>query len=186
MIQRFINLPIGAKIISTFTLVLFLICSLIFIYFPQRQKRQVTNTLQSKAENTAQILAAVIAFALDKGDYDFFDQVSTITKSDPNIVYISIVHEQGKPLISFNPRGIQIPSKESYAGKTTFEERGMLHTTILLQIEEGVQANLIIGYSLRQRDIELAQIRNTGFAISILIFGSMLNAVGNRNRVYQR
>jgi len=170
MMQTLRNLPIRIKISSISSLVLLLISSFVFIYFPVKQKEQVTSALRSKAESTAQILSLGVSIALGEGNYGFIDQVFILAKRDPNILYIAILDEDGNRIISYNPQDLQIPSKSSSANRKAFEERGMLHAAVPLQVEEGVEGNLIVGFSLRDRDKAIAQIRVGGLGISIVIF----------------
>ncbi len=170
MTRHFKNLPIRIKLISIFVLVLLLVSAFIFTYFPLKQKQQVTQALQNEVKSTARMLAIGVSLALGEGDYDFVDQIFTLTKKDSNVVYIAVLDEEGNQLISFNPQGVQIPLKSQYANKNTFEQKGVLHTAVPLQIEENVEGNLITGFSLQDRDKEIARIRLIGFEIGIAIF----------------
>ena len=169
MIQGFKNLPIRLKISSISTVVLLLIFSFVFLYFPIKQKEQVTNALQDKAESTAQMLASGVSLALGEGDLDFVNQLFILARMDSAIVYLGVLDENGSQLISYNPYNVLIPSRfEADAG--TFEHSQVLHTRVPLPIEEGIQGNLIVGFSLEDRDQEINKIRLAGFLSSAAIF----------------
>ena len=130
----------------------------------------MTRALQDKAENTAEILAIGVSHALGDGDYWFVNEIVALTRIDSSIVYIAMYDDVGDELILFNPQGTRIPLNEWDASGTTFERDGVLHTSVPLQIEEGVEGALIIGFSLRERDEEIAGIRLVGLEVSIAIF----------------
>ncbi len=155
---------------STYTLLLFIIVSATFIYFPEKQKQQVTEALEVKAQSIVQMLALGISHALDEGNYDLILNVFNLTQADTNIVYIALLDEIGDEIISFNPREIQTPNIIQDSPKKVHEELGMLYMTQRLQIEDEIQGNLVIGYSLKGREATLARIRWTAFWFSIVIF----------------
>ncbi len=132
--------------------------------------------MQSKAEGSVQILASGVSLALKDGDYNFVNQLFVFARRDSAIVYLAILHEDGSQLISYNPSKVSIPSRfESDTG--TFEAGQILHTTVPLHIEEDLQANLIVGFSLENRDQEISRIRFAGFLISlgILLLGLVMS-----------
>ena len=169
MIQGFKNLSILLKISSIATVVLLLISSFVFIYFPLKQKQQVTNALENKAESTVQMLASGVSLALGEGDLDFVNQLFILARMDSAIVYLGVLDENGSQLISYNPYNVLIPSRFK-AGAGTFEHSQVLHTRVPLPIEEDIQGNLIVGFSLEDRDQEITKIRWVGFLISAAIF----------------
>lgn len=161
---------IKTKIVCTFSLVLLGISIFNFVYFPQAQKRQVTEALEDKVDTVVRMLAAGMTSALDKGDYEFLARVFGLVKDDPTVLYVAVVDAGGDLVLSFNPQEIQLPSVELYTDRRHFEERKILHGAVPLQIEEGVQGFLLVGYSLVGRDEVLAEIRTTGLVIIVSIF----------------
>ena len=181
MIQRFKNLPLSLKIFSVFVLILLLVSFFNFIYFPWKQKQQVIDAMQDRAESVAQMLAAGVSLALEEGDFEFINRLLTLAKKDENILYIAICDAEGQPTVSFNPNELSIPSKILLSSSRTIEASEALHTKALLEIS-GIQRFLIIGFSLRERDSAIDEIRITGFLISlaILIFALLLSVYLSR------
>ena len=155
---------------STYTLLLFIVVLATFIYFPEKQKEQVTKALEVKVESTVQMLAVGISHALGEGDDDLILKVFNLTQADTNIVYIGVLDEDGEEIISFNPKEIQTPNIIQHSPNKAHEEQGMLYMIKQLQIEDENQGNLVIGYSLKGRDETIARIRWTALWISLVIF----------------
>ena len=155
---------------SSYALLLFIAVSATFIYFPEKQRQQVTEALEMKAESTVQMLAVGISLALDEGDYDLIQKVFNLTQADTNIAYIAVLDEIGDEIISFNPKEIQTPNIIQYSTKKVFEEQEMIFVAKRLRIEDEIYGYLVIGYSLKGRNETIAQIRWTGFWISMAIF----------------
>jgi len=155
---------------STYSLLLFIVVLATFIYFPEKQKEQVTEALEVKAESTVQMLAVGISRALDEGDYDLILKVFSLTQEDTSIVYIAVLDENGDEIISFNPGKIQTPDIIQHTPEKAHEEQGMLYMVKRLQIEDEIQGNLIIGYSLQGREKTIARIRWTALWLSLVIF----------------
>ena len=170
LIPKFKNFPLRIKLASTYTLLLFIVALATFIYFPEKQKEQVTKALEVKVESTVQMLAIGISRALDEGDYDLIKKVFSLTQEDTNINYIAVLDENGEMIISLNPKEIQTPNIIQYDSKKVLEEQGMIFVTKRLQIEDEIFGSLVIGYSLQGRNKTIAQIRWTGFWISFAIF----------------
>ena len=181
MIQQFKNLSIRIKIFSIFVLILLLVSFFNFIYFPWKQKQQVTQALQARAETSAQMVAAGVSLALESGDFEFIDQLLTLAKRDEHILYIAICDDDGKPTISFNPNEMLIPSLESFGNLRTIEKEDALHTTSVMEIAD-IDRTLIIGFSLVERNRAIDEIRVTGFLVSAatLMFGLLLSVYLSR------
>ncbi|MCH8022113.1 PAS domain S-box protein, partial [candidate division KSB1 bacterium] len=165
----FKNLSIRVKISTIFTLVIFGVCIFIFTYFPAKQKNQVTSALQNKAESTLNMLAAGVTFAFEETDYELVNRLFTLVKNDSGILYIAILDEDGNQQIGYNPQKIATPVITSRSANKTFEDGGMLHTISTIDLEDGF-VTLIMGFSLQDRDKQIADIRWTGFAVSIATF----------------
>jgi len=165
----FKNLSVRVKISAIFTLVIFGVCIFIFTYFPAKQKNQVTSALQNKAESTLNMLAAAVTFAFGETDYELLSRLLTLVKNDSGILYIAILDEDGNQQIGYNPQKIATPVITSRSANKTFEDGGMLHTIRTIDLEDGF-VTLIMGFSLQDRDKQIADFRWTGFAVSIAIF----------------
>ncbi len=170
MIQLFKNLSIRVKIITIFGLVISLACIFIFTYFPVMQKKQVAGALRNKAESTLNMLAAGVSFAFGETDYEVVNRLFSLAKNDSSIIYIVILDEAGNQQIAFNPQKIVIPVISSQIAHKTFEDKGMLHTYTSIDFEDADYITLIMGFSLEDRDKQIADIRWTVFAVSIAIF----------------
>ena len=132
MIQLFRNLPIRIKMFSIFVLILLLVSFFNFVYFPWKQKQQVTHALQVRAESSAMMMAAGVTLALEKGDFEFIGELLTFSKGDEGILYIAVCDEEYQPAVSFNPQAVKIPSAAFFAGANTIERDNVLHTTSAL------------------------------------------------------
>jgi len=170
MTQLFKNLSIRVKIITIFALVISLACIFIVTYFPVMQKKQVAGALRNKAESTLNMLAAGVSFAFGETDYEVVNRFFSLAKNDSSIIYIVILDEAGNQQIAFNPQKIVIPVISSQIAHKTFEDKGMLHTYTSIDFEDEDYITLIMGFSLEDRDKQIAGIRWTGFAVSIAIF----------------
>ena len=155
---------------STYTILLFIVVLATFVYFPEKQKEQVTEALEVKVESTVQMLAIGISLALDEGDYDLIQKVFNLTQADTNIAYIAVLDEIGDEIISFNPNEIQKPNIIQYSPKNLLEEQEMIFVTKRLLIEDDIYGNLVIGYSLKGRNETIARIRWTALWLSLAIF----------------
>jgi len=129
----------------------------------------VTSALQNKAESTLNMLAAGVTFAFGETDYELVNRLFTLVKNDSSILYIAILDEDGNQQIGYNPQKIATPVITSRSANKTFEDGGMLHTIRTIDLEDGF-VTLIMGFSLQDRDQQIADIRWTGFAVSIAIF----------------
>ena len=176
MIQLFRNWSIRTKILSVFVLVLLLAVFLNFGYFPEKQKQQVTQAMADRAESITQMLAAGVSLALEEGDFAFIDELFKQAKEDESILYIAIFGEDGKATVSFNPQDIDLPSIDLFSGGDTVESDGRLHARSPLKIS-AIESDLIVGFSLRERDRAIESIRATGFVVSfaILVSGVLLS-----------
>ncbi len=157
-------------------LVLLLAVFLNFGYFPWKQKQQVTEAMTDRAESTTQMLAAGVSLALEEGDFAFIDELFQQAKEDESILYIAIFGEDGKATVSFNPQDIDLPSIDLFSAGDTVEKVGRLHARSPLQIS-AIESDLIVGFSLRERDRAIESIRATGFVVSfaILVSGVLLS-----------
>jgi signal transduction histidine kinase/FixJ family two-component response regulator len=142
------------------------------LYFPAKEKEQVTRALEERAGNIGQLLATGVATALDQADYQFVSQLFKLVEDNDTILYVVVNDETGDPFYSYNPQEIQAPQVEMHADHDLlfFEEEGVLHCSVPLLIEEGAVGALVLGLSLEQRDAELAQIRITSLTISGFLF----------------
>ena len=181
MTRQFNNLPIRAKIFSIFALILLLVSFFNFIYFPWKQKQQVTQALQVRAETSARMIAAGVSLAFEQGYYEFIGELLTLAKSDEHVLYIALCDEDNQPTVSFNPSEIPIPSIESFSGERTIERENALHTTSLLEMTDDNRI-LVIGFSLEERDRAIDEIRVTGFIVTsaTLLFGLVLSVYLSR------
>ena len=181
MIQRFRDLSIRTKIFSIFLFVLPLVATFNFIYFPWQQKRQVTQAMQARAEGVAQMLGASVSHALAVGDFALINELFNQAKEDQNILYIAICDADGQPSVSFNPQQLPLPSVESFLDGRTIEDETALHTHAPLDMS-GSRNDLIIGFSLEERDAAIDKIRITGFIVSCatLLFGLILSVYLSR------
>ena len=170
MILRLKDLPIRVKIVGTFTAILLFTSIFNMVYFPASEKEQVNRALEDRAGSMVQMLAAGMESALGTGDYEFVNQLFEMVRTDPNIVYVVVVDQAGEPSISFNPHEAQQLPKQDYAGRDMLEKGGILHSRAPLQIEEGIEGELVMGWSLEERDEQLARIRMTSVVVSVVVF----------------
>ena len=170
MIPQLKDVPIRVKIVGTFTAILLLISVFNMVYFPASEKDQVNRALQDRASSVVQMLAAGITTALDEGDYHLVNQLFEMVRADPGILFVLVVDEAGDSIISFNPSELEVPAQQDFSGRDMLETGGILHSSALVQIEEGTEGTLIMGWSLEERDEQLARIRITGVVVSVAIF----------------
>lgn len=132
--------------------------------------------MTDRAESITQMLAAGVSLALEEGDFAFIDELFKQAKEDESILYIAIFGEDGKATFSFNPQDIDLPSIDLFSAGDTVEKVGRLHARSPLQIS-AIESDLIVGFSLRERDRAIESIRATGFVVSfaILVSGVLLS-----------
>lgn len=111
-----------------------------------------------------------------QGDYEFVNRLFMLAKRDESILYIAICDENGQPNVSFNPKEMSIPSIAAFSSDRTIERADALHTMAQLETMD-TQWALIIGFSLKDRDSAIDEIRITGFLVSFatLIFCLLLS-----------
>ena len=169
---------------SIFVLILLLVSFFNFVYFPWKQKQQVTHALQVRAESSAMMMAAGVTLALEKGDFEFIGELLTFSKGDEGILYIAVCDEEYQPAVSFNPQAVKIPSAAFFAGANTIERDNVLHTTSALETEDANRI-LVVGFSLDERDRAIDEIRLTGFLVTsaTLVFGLLLSIYLSRSMI---
>ena len=108
MFQPLSNLPIRTKIFVSSILTLFMICTFIFIYYPNQQKQQMFQTMEEKHHAVVDMLAFGVGFGMASGDFEAVTQALDWAKQDKSLTFLVVMDENDEVFASYNPAKISL------------------------------------------------------------------------------
>ena len=168
MKRLFVNQSLRGKILITVVIVIFLIATTIFIYFPWRYSTAAVESLKDKALSLAQMTA----FAAKSG-IEFEDEASVFEaikalRADKDVVSAFIFNKNKKKIASFGTG--QIPEMKGFE-QSQFVQEDTLITHFPIGNASNASGLLIVNMSLIRVRQQANEFRFATLVISILVFG---------------
>jgi PAS domain S-box-containing protein len=164
---KFRNLSIKNKITILIAIIFFAVFIVNVSYFPAHEEEQITEFIQSKAQNTMQILSSTVSLALGEQNYEYANNLFSILRIDSSIVYVGLLDESGSVINVSSAQDIKLPALNTFTSNTFFEENNILHTSGKIQIDEGIDGYLVTGFSVAERDQQISKVWLLGLWVNI-------------------
>jgi hypothetical protein len=176
-ILSFRNLPIRYKFLISSSLILVLISSFIFFYYPAEHKKNSLILLKNKIQSMGELVALVVGVGLNSDDFQSIHESLNWAKKDKDLAYIKVLSTSNEELASHNPDGYAINKEELVLRAGIVELDGILHKSVPLLYSNKSYGTLLIGFSLKDLNTNLANNRKTTIFVcaSIFILGTILS-----------
>lgn len=164
---KFRNLSIKNRTTIFVALIFSVVVVINIFFFSAHEEKQITEFMQSKAQNTMKILSSTISLALDEQNYKYADNLFSILRNDSSIVYIGLLDESGSIISVSYVQNIKLPQLNTFSSNTFFEENNILHTSRKIRLDEGIEGYLVIGFSVAERDLQISKVWQLGLWVNI-------------------
>ena len=161
-------LSIRTKLILTLTCLVALISLFIYVYFPERLKEQVYETIIDEAHSIAEIAAYSISPALLFEDIDAIEEMLTGVRNNDDISYIVITDKNSDIFYSFNMGEAKNHNFKIENTLTRFHD--VYKITIPIKNNDTVIGAFYIGFSTDELLHQEVEIKNAIKTASIVTF----------------
>lgn len=161
---------IKSKLILLIALVIISIALFVFYFFPADFERQQIKTIENRVTSLAQIASYSVASAIAFYDYETTsEQITALIKSE-DIEYVIIQTPQDSTYYCYN---LDLATKENYLDSNSnaiSKDKLVYKTKINIELNNEIIGKLFLGYSLKQLNIDMANLRTKIAWVSIIIF----------------
>lgn len=174
LIQRFFSLPIRFKLLFAIGISFGLISVFVFIYFPQRLKKEAYAMTLNKAQSIARMASFGVSPALFY-DRKGIEEIILASRQNNDLVYMVIQDRTGRAMASFSQETAE-RSEFERSGKAPFISRKNRVYNVMNPIAFGLSetperiGSLFLGLSLSAVDLRIRNTRRTSAVISLAIF----------------
>jgi len=176
--KKFTDLKIRTKIISSVTIIVFLISAITYFYFLGQQEEQVNRAFQEKSENLAEAVSLGIGIGLGTDNYAIIGEVFKFAKQDPDLMFIAVLDMENETIAEHNPDNLNVNSKEIViSGKSvTFDSR--LHVPSMVEYEGDKYGSVLLVLNLTRLEDTMNQLRYKALMISglFILLGFIVGA----------
>ena len=161
---------IKTKLILLIALVIISIALFVFYFFPADFERQQIKTIENRVNSLAQIASYSVASAIYFNDEEATnEQITALIKSE-DIEYVIIQTPQDSTYYSYN---LALAKKDRYLDSNSnaiSQDKLVYKTKIKIEINNEIIGELFLGYSLKQLNIDMANLRTKIAWVSVIIF----------------
>ena len=161
------NLPIRAKLVSGFVLVLLALNGFVFVYYPWQQKQRAVATLENKVSSMAEMVALGVGIGLGTGDFSAIAEALQWVKRDSTLSYVVLTDTTGEIISAFNAAAPPIHLNPHKGSVVVRENGGVLHSAVPVVFQHRRFGHLFLGYSLANLNRSVYRDRLTTFAITL-------------------
>jgi signal transduction histidine kinase len=165
-------ISIRTKIIVGQLMLVALVSVFIYTYYPTQQRKLALQAIDGKIKSIANMFSIGVGIGMGETDFVAVSEALNWANSDSSVTYVSVKGNQQESIALHNPKTIAIPlqvADESVTDIVMEVSRTMfLKAPILYQNE--VFGSLIIGYSLKNLDHNLSEIKKTTLLFCLVLF----------------
>lgn len=176
-VLSFRNLPIRYKFLISSSLILILISSFIYFYYPAEHKKNSLILLKNKIQSMGELVALVVGVGMSSSDFQAVHEALNWAKKDKDLAYIKVLDTSNEELASHNPDGYTIDREKLVLRAEIVELDSILHKSVPLLYGNKNYGMLLMGFSLEDLNTNLASNRKTTILVcaSIFILGTILS-----------
>lgn len=167
------RLSIRTKIIFAQVVLIALVSVFIYNYYPAQQHRAALEAISSKIKSISNMFAIGVGIGMGDTDLVAVSEAMNWANSDSSVVYVSVVDANGVEIATLNRDSISVPPELQAEQDATIERNNTIFYKSGIVYQGRSFGSLVIGYSLKQLDSDIANLEMT-----TLIFASSLFAVG--------
>ncbi len=173
MTKLILHLPIRFKLLASFVVVLVLITTFIFTYYPAREKKQALKTLKNKVQSMAEMVAIGVGIGMESDDFAAITEALDWAKRDSSLSYIVLLDKKNEEFAKYNALGLALDVDAHLVRGQLFEDANNLHAAVPIQFQEKVYGTLLLGYSLEEvnNDIKQNKFTTLYIGLALLAFG---------------
>jgi len=172
----FSHISIRTKITFAPVLLILLLSSFIYSYYPLKQKQELEKALQSNIKNIADMISIGVGIGMGESDFVAISEALDWAKKDSSIIYIIVLDKNNTEIASFNPGNQKIDF-------TKFNKESIHRTEDLITYSGKIYyqnidfGKLLLGYSLKPMNNSISSLKRTTLYIclGILITGIILS-----------
>lgn len=147
------------KLVLLFALLIGVISIFIVVYYPIWHQRLARRPLVAKADNIAEMTAAIVAADLAAGNADAIENTFRVPMQNPELIYIAVRDVQGQTIASFR-RNL----------KPTESADAIYTSTRPIAFQDRPLGELRIGFSLASLEAGTGRIRERVVLLSLAVF----------------
>jgi len=159
-----------ARFIATFSSPLLIIALFGLIYYPINQKEHGLAEASTKAMSLSEMLGVAVGAGLSESNFDLVQTAFDWSKSDPNVVYIGILDEQGSTIIEYNPQHHRIDGALRHGQHRLVSADGAVTAICPVRFQEQQYGTIIMTYSLAAVTAEIRKQQVVSISVSLLVF----------------
>jgi signal transduction histidine kinase/CheY-like chemotaxis protein len=174
---NFRNIPIRYKFLISSSLILILISSFIFFYYPAEHEKNSLNLLKNKIQNMGDLVALGVSTGISSNDSQAIHESLNWAKKDKNLAYVKVIDASNKEIVGHNPGGYQLDEERLILRAEIVELDGILHKSVPLLYGNKSYGTLLLGFSLKELNLKIASNKKTTILVctSIFILGTILS-----------
>jgi len=169
-------MSIKKRLISFFSVILLLITTFSFFYYPKVFKEHAMIDMNSKVKLLSNMVALGVGIGLDSQDFLVVAETLKFAESNIDFSFAAIFDGLNETLAQKNPENLKLDFKGMLDQKGPFEVGGHLFFVVPIHYKSEEYGKLILGVSLKNINATISQNRRTSFLVSAAIFtlGSVL------------
>ncbi|MFQ5637327.1 MAG: response regulator [bacterium] len=179
MMRFFRRLPIRAKLVGSSVVTLLVIAFFVFTYYPNKQKKLALQSLQTKVQSMAEMVALGIGMGLGSSNYTAITEAMKWARYDSGLSYIVVLDTTHEEFAAYNRSNLKIDLTQILQHQNLFESDGILHVATAIRYQNVEYGTLLLGYSLHQVYSQIQSHKKTSLYISlaILVLGVVINLI---------
>ena len=170
---------IRTKIILAQVVLIALVSVFIYNYYPAQQHTAALDAISSKIKGISNMFAIGVGIGLGDTDLVAVSEAMNWADSDSSVVYVSVVDITGTEIAALNRDRLVVPAGLNGREEGTLEWNNAIFYKSGIAYQGRTFGTLVIGYSLKQLDAEIADLKATTlyFAVSLFVVGFALSVV---------
>jgi signal transduction histidine kinase len=175
----FSSLSIRTKIILAQVILIAAVSVFIYNYYPTQQHRAALEAISSKITSIGNMFAIGIGIGLGDTDIVAVSEAMNWADSDSSVVYVSVTDLNGIEIAALSRDSIVVPAELQSQQTGTLERDNTIFYKSEIVYQQSSFGTLVIGYSLKQLDSDIARLKATTlyFAISLFVAGLLLSVL---------
>jgi len=172
--KLFFDRPIRTKISAAILLVLLAMSVFSLLFFPAHQRKLALEGMETKGKSLARVLSYNLSPALDFDDRQLIEEMVEGAFLDKDISFVKILRYQYNDTLFFQPKNLVhskhelIPMPAGIAAEVFIDE-GQLYVTSPIKAGHRILGVLMLGFDLKDIEMEMAQRRRLIFGLNFLI-----------------
>lgn len=179
-VKRVSNFSIRFKIIVPQIVLIALVSAFIYTYYPNQQKQAAIEAIQSKIKSISNMFSIGVGIGMGDTDFVAVSEALNWANADSSVVYISVVDNENKKIISFKKDGLTLPlQRGEYRYDSIWEEDKIIYYKTNILYQQTSFGTLTIGYSLKNLESSIASLKRTTlyFCLGFFLVGVVASII---------